>query len=86
VLQYKVSNPTGTPKWIPSTLTIPTTLDSLTNVNVPSPATNNVLTYDGSNWVDAPIPTPPSALNDLTDVTLSAPTNGQLLTYSDVGP
>lgn len=85
VLQFKTSTPAG-PKWTPSALTIPTTLDSLSNVVCPSPATNDLLTFDGSNWINAPPIIPPSALNDLSDVTISAPTNGQLLTYSNVGP
>lgn len=81
VLQYKVSNPTGTPKWIPSTLSVPTNLDDLSNVVVPSPVLNDILKWDGSNWVNAQPTLPPSGLDDLSDVTLTTPINGQLLTY-----
>jgi hypothetical protein len=76
VLQYKLSNPSGSPAWVPSTLTIPTTLDSLSNVICPSPAINDLLTFNGTNWINAPPIIPPSALNDLSDVTISAPVNG----------
>jgi hypothetical protein len=31
-------------------------LDDLTNVNVPTPTTNHVLTFDGTNWVSAAAP------------------------------
>jgi hypothetical protein len=48
---------------------------------VPSPVLNDILKWDGSNWVNAQPTLPPSGLDDLSDVTLTTPINGQLLTY-----
>lgn len=56
--------------------TIPTTLDSLTDVNAPAPTANNVLYWNGSVWKNGEVP-----LDSLSNVTVPAPTNGQVLTY-----
>ena len=61
-----------------------TTLDGLSDVIVAgSPAvTNQVLTFNGTNWVNADVPPGGSvALNDLTDVTLGSPITNQVLTF-----
>ena len=65
-----------------------TELDDLTDVDVPSPADGEVLTWDAgsSEWVAAP---PPSgsgfggALDDLSDVDAPSPDDGDVLTWDD---
>ena len=53
--------------------TIPTTLDSLTDVNAPTPSNGQVLSYNGTEWVN----TTPATGGTVTSVGLSmpAPTN-----------
>ena len=57
-----------------------TALDDLNNVAVPSPSTNDVLTWNGSAWV----PAAPSSgtLDSLTDVNTSGQATNDLLTLS----
>lgn len=80
VLQFKTSNPSGSPAWVPSTLTIPTTLDSLTNVVAPTPTLNDVLSFDGTNWINAAGGSGTS-LATLSDVNFGTLANGDFLTY-----
>lgn len=55
-------------------------LNDLNDVTITGPALNEVLTYDGSEWVNqAPGAVP---LNSLTDVTLTSPVATQLLQYN----
>jgi hypothetical protein len=53
--------------------TIPTTLDSLTDVNAPTPSNGQVLSYNGTEWVN----TTPASGGSVTSVglTMPAPTN-----------
>jgi hypothetical protein len=58
-------------------------LNQLSDVNTLGQAINDVLTYNGSAWVPAPVATVLTVrLDDLTDVTISNPANGQVLTYN----
>jgi hypothetical protein len=50
--------------------TIPTTLDSLTDVNAPTPSNGQVLSYNGTEWVN----TTPATGGTVTSVALSMPT------------
>jgi hypothetical protein len=60
-------------------------LDSLTDVIAPAPTSGQILSFNGTNWVNA---TPSSAgatplsLDSLTDVTITSPAAGSLLRYS----
>jgi hypothetical protein len=49
--------------------TIPTTLDSLTDVNAPSPSNGQVLSYNGTAWVNST----PSTGGTVTSVALTVP-------------
>lgn len=57
-----------------------TALDQLTDVDAPTPADGDVLSYNGTNnlWM----PRPSGALDDLADVDAPTPSAGQVLTYS----
>lgn len=59
-------------------MSIPTTLDSLTDVIAPAPSTNQLLKYDGTNWVNSGY-----SLDNLTDVDLTTtpPVLDQVLKY-----
>lgn len=57
-------------------------LDALTDVQISSPAAEQVLKYDGVKWVNATTPTPVAALNDLTDVVITTPATNQILQYN----
>jgi len=57
------------------------TLDSLTDVAISNPNTNQVLQYNGSNWVNNAITTT-SNLDSLTDVAITNPSANQVLQYN----
>lgn len=63
-------------------------LSQLLDVSLTSPATNQVLTWNGtlSRWVNQTLPVPPppgsTTLAGLTDVTLTSPASGQFLSYN----
>lgn len=63
-----------------------TALDDLIDVNAPSPSTNEVLTWDGSEWVSAAAQGGggggATELDDLTDTDVPAPTNDQVLKWN----
>lgn len=61
--------------------TIPTNLDSLTDVTITSASTDQVLQYNGSGWVNATFTPGASALDDLTDVVITTVANGDVLTW-----
>ena len=56
-------------------------LDALTDVTITSPSTNQLLQYNGSQWVNATVSFA-SNLDGLTDVTISSPGGGQVLRYN----
>jgi hypothetical protein len=58
-------------------------LDDLGDVNITTPANDDVLKYDSNagEWVNGPGGGGASDLDDLTDVEITTPTNGQVLTY-----
>ena len=60
------------------------TLAGLTDTDISTPTSGQVLTYDSTaeKWENSNIPAPSTpALSDLTDTGISTPTNGQVLTY-----
>lgn len=61
---------TSTKTWAPTSYI----LDSLLNVSITSPATNQVLTYNGTSWVNQNIAMP--------SFNITSPTNGQALRYN----
>jgi hypothetical protein len=74
-LSIAYSQLTGTPA-------IPSELDDLTDVNASSPATGDVLTFDGAEWVpEAPTGGGSSTLSTLNDVDLYLPSAGDILTF-----
>ena len=71
-----------------SNVTIPggggvTNIEDLSNVTISSPASGQVLKYNGSGWVNGAVSGGggATAIGDLDDVTLSSLTNGQILKY-----
>jgi hypothetical protein len=66
-------------------LTFGANLQDLDNVANLTPSGNQVLTWSGSEWQPAALPSPPPTvdeLNDLTDVTITTPAANQILRYS----
>ncbi len=57
-------------------------LDDLTDVVITTPASGEVLTYDGTNWVNDTAGAGSLALDDLTDVTITTPSTGAVLKYN----
>jgi len=92
-LLYVVTDPGGTPVSKHITIddfiaTMPpsgaSALDDLTDVNAPTPASGEVLTWDPTpgEWVAAPLPPGrANALDDLTDVDATTPADGEVLTW-----
>lgn len=56
-------------------------IDDLNDVVITTPSNNQVLKYDGTNWVNATVPSGANALDDLTDVTITTPSTNQVLKY-----
>ena len=66
--------------------TIPTTINDLIDVTIASPIENQVLTYDGSKWINASPTSGGSTiydLNDLDDVVIAGVSEGQVLKFSN---
>ncbi len=59
-----------------------TMLESLKDVQIAGPVLNEVLTFDGTNWVNLAAPVPAMTLDDLTNVTAPAPSTGEVLTFN----
>lgn len=57
-------------------------LEDLDDVDISSPTTNQVLTYQDGYWVNANASGGASALDDLTDVDISSAQSGQVLKYN----
>ena len=59
-------------------------LNTLSGVAISAPTTNQVIKYNGSQWVNAAdsVGGASGALNDLTDVTISTPSVNQVLKYN----
>jgi hypothetical protein len=57
-------------------------LSDLSDVTVTTPTSGQVLSYNGTNWVNAAASGGATALNDLTDVTITAAANGDYLRYN----
>jgi len=57
-------------------------LDDLIDVTLSSPSLNQVLKYNGSQWVNSTVPASVSSLDDLTDVVITAPSSSQYLRYN----
>lgn len=55
------------------------TLDDLSDVAISMPSTDQVLSYNGSTWVNA---NAVNALGDLSDVSLSSPMSNQVLSFN----
>jgi len=57
-------------------------IDDLSDVTITTPANGQVLSYNGSAWVNSASAGGASALDDLTDVTITAAASGEYLRYS----
>ncbi|MFA5670783.1 MAG: hypothetical protein WC967_16235, partial [Balneolaceae bacterium] len=58
-----------------------TQLSDLSDVELTSLATDDIIKYDGTNWINVPIPTGVENLSDLLDVTLSSLVTNDVLTW-----
>ena len=58
-----------------------TTLAQLNDVNLSNPTANQVLTYNGTHWVNSSISLGSQTLAGLTDVTITSPAANQMLGY-----
>lgn len=56
-------------------------LNNLEDVTLSTPDNGQILTYDGTKWVNADPSSGAEELEDLSDVDLTSPTEGQVLTY-----
>jgi hypothetical protein len=68
----------ATEKW--ENKAIPRTVTALTDTTIDNAQTGQVLTWNGTAWVNAAIPT--KALDDLTDVVITTPVADNLLVYN----
>lgn len=58
-------------------------LGDLAGVTITTPVVDEVLTYDGTSWVNTALPPDPVLeLDDLSDVVVSTPVTGEVLTYN----
>lgn len=57
-------------------------LDSLSDVVIASPTPDQVLAYDGANWVNSTPANPDKAQDDLTDTIITTPQRGQAIRYN----
>ncbi len=58
-----------------------TAIDDLSDVTITTPTTDQVLTYNGTAWVNDDATGGASAIDDLTDVVITSATTGQVLTF-----
>ena len=58
-----------------------TTLAQLNDVTLSNPTANQVLTYNGTHWVNSSISLGSQTLAGLSDVTISSPADKQILSY-----
>lgn len=69
-----------TSKWEPGDVSVANALDDLTDVALTTPAADQVLKYDGTNWINSTV-----SLEELDDVDIATPiTNGFVLTWDSV--
>ena len=59
-----------------------TTVSNLTDTTITSAASGDVLSYDGSKWVNAPSSS--ASLSGLSDTDITTPANGDTLVYNNV--
>lgn len=58
-------------------------LDDLTDVTITTPSTNQVIQYNGTNFVNATLGAGPTSLDGLSDVVITGtPTNGQIIQHN----
>lgn len=57
------------------------TLDNLSDVVITSPASGQVVSFNGTNWINQTPVTPPTNLNALTDVIITSPASGHTLSF-----
>lgn len=59
-------------------------LNSLSDVTISAPAANELLKFNGTNWVNSSDYLSMRQLNDLGDVNISGPSDAQLLTFQNI--
>lgn len=65
-----------------SLLNLNATLNDLTDTQIQSPSVNQILKYNGAQWVNASFPPEILQLDNVTDVTITTATAGQFLKYN----
>lgn len=75
-------------QWINNTLVIPSTLTTLTDVNIVTPVDAQILTYNSttSQWENAAAPAyaGPTTITALTDVIIATPVANDILSYNGI--
>ena len=67
-----------------SVVNINASLNDLTDVTIQSVLTDQILKFNGIQWVNSPLPVPSVQLNSVTDVTITSPSNGEYLIFNGV--
>jgi len=57
-------------------------LTNISDVIISTPSTGQVLSYNGTNWINSTVSSGSSSLSGLTDVILTTPSSGQVLSYN----
>jgi len=65
--------------WQNSTVSISTSLETLSDVQITSPSNNQSIQWNGTSWVNY---TPITTLSGLSDAAISSPNTGDVLTYN----
>jgi len=65
-----------------SVVNINASLNDLTDVTLQSVLTDQILKFNGIQWVNSPLPVPAVQLNSVTDVTITTPSNGEYLIFN----
>ena len=74
---------TGSYNDLSDTPTLSATLDDLTDVNLTTPTSDQILKYDGLNWVNAQAPvTGATSLDELSDVVIASASKGQFIVHN----
>lgn len=58
------------------------TLDNLSDVIITSPANGDIVSFDGTNWINQTPVAPATNLDGLSDVVITSPANGQALSFN----
>lgn len=67
-----------------SEVTVNVSLNNLTDVTLQSVLPDQILKFNGIQWVNSTLPVPSVQLNSVTDVTITTPSNGEFLKFNGI--